>query len=107
MKGITQMEKEKLDSDIKMEEVSKCLMKTRNNVAPGSGGFTGAFYKVFWCYLKHVVLGAIHQIFKDKSLPISLRLGIIALIPKGACNYIDLIHPNLCSSEYISLCSSE
>ena len=59
-------------------------MKTRNNVAPGFGGFMGAFYKMFWCYLKHIVLGAIHQIVKDKSLPIRLRLGIIALIPKGA-----------------------
>ena len=67
-----------------MEEVSKCLMKTKNNVVPGSGDFTGAFYKVIWCYLKHVELGSIHQIFKDKSLPISLRLGLIALIPKGA-----------------------
>ena len=60
VKGITQIEKEKLDFYIEMEEVSKCLMKTRNNVAPGYGGFTGAFYKIFWCYLKHVVLGAIY-----------------------------------------------
>ena len=57
MKGITQIEREKLDSNIEMEEVSKYLMKTRNNVAPGCWGFTGAFYKVFWRYLKHVVLG--------------------------------------------------
>ena len=86
VKIITQIERGKLDSNIEMDEVSKYLMKTRNNVAPGLGGFTGAFYKVFWCYLKHVVLGAIHQIFKDKALPITLRLGIIVLIPKGAKN---------------------
>ena len=71
-----------------MEEVSKCPMKTRNNVAPRFGRFTGAFYKVFWCYLKHIVLRAIHQIFKDKALPVTLRLGIIELIPKGAKQYI-------------------
>ena len=58
--------------------------KKMNNVALGCGGFTEAFYKVFWCYLKHVVLGETHQIFEDKSLPISLRLGIIAIILKGA-----------------------
>ena len=42
-----------------------------------------AFYKVFWGNLKNIILGVVHQIFKDKQLPITLRLGIIALIPWG------------------------
>ena len=42
VKGITEIEREKIDSNIEMEEVSKCLMKTRNNVALGCGGFTGS-----------------------------------------------------------------
>ena len=42
------------------------------------------FTKVFWCFLKKVVLGAVHHIFEDKQLLITLRLGIIALIPKGS-----------------------
>ena len=67
-----------------MQEVSTCLRNTRNNVTPGCGGFTGAFYKVFWCYLKNVVLGAIYKIFEEKELPITLRLGVRALIPKGS-----------------------
>ena len=29
------------------------------------------------------MLGAIHEIFENKELPITVRLGIIALIPKG------------------------
>ena len=66
-----------------MEEVSNTLKNTKINVAPGAGGFTGSFYKVFWCYLKKIVFGAIHEIFKNRELPISVRLGIIALIPKG------------------------
>ena len=59
------------------------LKNTRNNVAPGAGVFTGAFYKVFWKFLKEIVLGAIHEIFENKELPLTVRLGIIALIPKG------------------------
>ena len=51
-------------------------------MAPGAGGFTGSFYKVFWCYIKWIVLGTIHKIFYNRELPISVRLGIIALIPK-------------------------
>ena len=31
---------------------------------------------------KKIVLGAIHEIFKNRELPLSVRLGIIALIPK-------------------------
>ena len=66
-----------------MDKVSKTLRKTKNNVAPGAGGFSGSFYKVFWCLIKWIVLGAIHEIFENKELPITVRLGIIALIPKG------------------------
>ena len=66
-----------------MEKVSNTLKNTRNNVAPGAGGFTGPFYKVFWKFLKVFVLGAIFEIFENKELPLTVRLGIIALIPKG------------------------
>ena len=84
VKMISEAEKAKLELEITMTKVSRCLKDTRNNVAQGSRGFSSAFYKVFWCYLKQVVLGAIHQIFKDKQLLVNLRLGIIALIPKGS-----------------------
>ena len=52
-------------------------------MAPGPGGFGGAFYKVFWRYLKWIVVGAIKEIYTNKELPLSQRLGIIALIPKS------------------------
>ena len=46
-------------------------------------GLGGGFYKVFWKYLKRVVVGAIGEIYENKELPLSQRLGIIALIPKS------------------------
>ena len=52
-------------------------------MAPGPGGFSGAFYKMFWKYLKQIVVGAIREIYDNKELPISQRLGIIVLIPKS------------------------
>ena len=66
-----------------MEEVSNTRKNTKNNMAPGVGGFMGSFYEVFWCFIKKIVMGTIHKIFDNKELPISVRLGIIALIPKG------------------------
>ena len=83
MKKISQIERDKLDEKITMKEVSTCLKNTRNHVASGCGGFSDAFYKVFWCYIKNVVLVTIHQIYEDKNLPVKLRLQIIALNPKG------------------------
>ena len=72
-----------MDRKITGDEVNNTLKNTRNKVAPGSGGFGGGFYKVFWKFLKTIVVGAINEINENGELPITLRLGIIALIPKG------------------------
>ena len=50
MKTISAFEKENLEKEMTMEEVSKTVKNTRNNVEPGAGGFMGAFYKVFWIF---------------------------------------------------------
>ena len=83
---VTKIDKEdvkRLELEITEGEVSSTLKVTKNNVAPGPGGFGGAFYKMFWKYLKYIVVGAIREVYKNKELPLSQRLGIIALIPKA------------------------
>ena len=74
---------QKLDGKITEEEVCRTLKKTRNNVAPDPGSFGGGFYKVFWKYLKKIVVSAFNEIYDVGEPPLTLRLGIIALIPKG------------------------
>ena len=69
--------------EITMAEIEFVLQKTRNNIAPGSSGFSGAFYKAFWPELKHTVHLAINSIYYDNELPESLRFGIVHIIPKG------------------------
>ena len=78
-----ELELRNTEAKITMEELSACLAKTRNNVAPGSSGFMGAFYKVFWVDLKSLVLKTIHDIFDDNTLPVSQRYGIVSIIPKA------------------------
>ena len=73
----------KMDRKITGDEVSNTIKNTRNNMAPGTGGFGGGFYKVFWKFHKTIVVGAINEIYENGELPITLRMGIIALIPKG------------------------
>ena len=54
IEDLTKLETEdcrKLECEITEGEVSVTLKNTKNNVAPGPGGFGGAFYKVFWKYL--------------------------------------------------------
>ncbi len=83
IKQLTEIELKNTEAKITMEELSTCLAKTRNNVAPGSSGFTGAFYKVFWVDLKSLVLTTIHNIFYNNTLPASQRYGIVTIIPKA------------------------
>ena len=62
---VTKIDKEdvkRLELEITEGEVSSTLKVTKNNVAPGPGGFGGAFYKMFWKYLKIIVVGAIREV---------------------------------------------
>ena len=72
-----------MDVRISEEEVGNTLKNTRNNIVTGYGGFGGNFYKMFWKFLKKIIVSAINEIFESEELPITLRLGVIALIPKG------------------------
>ena len=66
--------------------------KTKNNIAPGSSGFTDAFYKAFWTSLKYIIYKTINKIFADNELPESLQFGIVNKIPKGRKDHRHLIN---------------
>ena len=72
----------KLKCEITEGEVTVTLKNTKNSMAPSRGSFGGSFYKVFWKYLKKIVVGAIGEIYRNRELPLSQRLGIIVLILK-------------------------
>ena len=59
------------------------LENMTKNVSSGLGVFGHNFYKIFSKILKTKVVGAITEIYENGEIPIALRLGIIALIPKG------------------------
>ena len=62
MKKVSLDDKSRLEWKITGEDVSITLKQTRNNVAPGPGHFGGSFYKVFWKFLKNIVINAINEI---------------------------------------------
>ena len=48
VKKVCEEDKMGMERKISEDEVSNTLKNTKNNVAPGHGGFGGSFYKVFW-----------------------------------------------------------
>ena len=68
---------------ISVEELTTHLKKIKNNVSPGSTGFTNEFFKFFWVDIKHFVTRAINYSYELGQLSVTQRLGIVTIIPKG------------------------
>lgn len=69
VKTLSEVELQKTEFQITMEELSSYLKRTRNNTAPGLSRFTGSFYKINWSILTYIV----HQINMD-NCPIKLLI---------------------------------
>ena len=83
IKTLNPHELEQTEKEISMAEIEFSLQKNKNNIAPSSSGFSGAFYKAFWPEFKYIVHKTINSIYHDNELPDSLRFGIVHIIPKG------------------------
>ena len=80
---LTNAERESIEGELTMVELSNYLRKVRNNVSPGSSGFTGEFFKLFWKDLRQFMLSSVNYSFEIGSLSVSQKLGILTLLPKG------------------------
>ena len=80
---LAEVEKESMEGRITVEEMTKYLKKSKNNVAPGSSGFTNEFFKFFWRDIKNFVVNSVDYAFDNNRLSVSQNLGIISIIPKG------------------------
>ena len=80
---LSQTQKNRMEGEINIEELTRCLKKSKNNVAPGTSGFSNEFFKFFFRDLKILLVNSINYSFQHGMLSITQRLGIITLIPKG------------------------
>ena len=83
---LNETQKQNMEGLITVEELTKYLKKVKNNVSPGSTGFTNEFYKFFWVDLKLFITKAINYSYEIGNLSVTQRLGILTLIPKGDKN---------------------
>ena len=79
---LSESQKVNMEGKITLEEMTKYIKKCKNNVAPGSSGFTYDFYKFFWRDLKCFIIKSVDCAFENNRLSVSQNLGIISIIPK-------------------------
>ena len=72
----------KLDGLLTVEEATSYIKRCRSEASPGSDGYTGAFFKVFWRDLKTFIVNSLNFAYEEGSLSLSQRLGVIILLPK-------------------------
>ena len=70
---LKEVEKQTLNKDLTIEELSSTLQNMQNNKTPGIDGFPSEFYKVFWNKLKFFVLRSINTGFQKGMLSITLK----------------------------------
>ena len=71
-----------LEGEITVKEATKYLKKCRSDASPGSSGFTGGFYKLFWRNLKYSIVNSLNFAYETGNLSVSQKLGVIILLPK-------------------------
>ena len=72
----------KLEGLLRLEEATKYMKSCRSDASPGSSGFTGGFYKLFWRNLKVFVVNSLNYAYETGNLSVTQKLGVIILLPK-------------------------
>lgn len=80
---LSEPEQNSLEGEITLEEATNALKNMSNKKSPGSDGFTVEFFKVFWKYLKKIVIRSLNDGFRKGELSSTQKEGVIVCIPKG------------------------
>jgi exonuclease III len=80
---LTETERNSLEGKITLEEASWALKNMKNGKSPGSDGFSGEFFKVFWSRLGDFVVRSLNEGFVKGELSTTQKEGVIICIPKG------------------------
>ena len=62
----------------------------KNNKSPGLDGFTVEFFKFFWTDIGHFILQSLNYGYRNGSLSITQKQGVITCIPKQNKSRINL-----------------
>ena len=71
-------------------ELGFALKNMKNNKSPGLDGFTVEFFKFFWTDIGHFILQSLNYGYRNGSLSITQKQGVITCIPKQNKSQINL-----------------
>jgi exonuclease III/hemoglobin-like flavoprotein len=72
-----------LEGELTLAELKNALQKMKNNKSPGPDGFPVEFFKFFWPDLSKFILNSLNYGYKNGTLSITQKQGIITCIPKA------------------------
>ena len=91
-KVLSSTQRQELDKDITISEMTTALKQMANGKCPGLDGLSVDFYKMFFTIIGDVLFDAALESFKDKQLFQSALAGVINLIPKPKKDPRKLLH---------------
>ena len=80
--GLTEIQKEKCEGPLTLEECETSLNTFKLNKSPGNDGLTVEFYKYFWHLLKYMFIECFNEAFEEGNLTASQKQSVIILIDK-------------------------
>ncbi len=81
IKKLTNLQKESCEKPITENEILDSLKKLHNGNTPGTDRLSTDFYKLFWVYIKPLLIQSIEYAIETGELSIEQKGGIITLLP--------------------------
>ena len=87
---LSDKDSKELEGEILYSEYGFALKNMKNNKSPGLDGFTVEFFKFFWTDIGHFILQSLNYGYRNGSLSITQKQGVITCIPKQNKSRINL-----------------
>jgi mannosylglycoprotein endo-beta-mannosidase len=79
---LTENQKQSLEREISLPELTSALKRMKNNKSPGSDCFTADFFKFFWIEVGKFVFRSVNYEYQQRKMSVTQRQGVITCIPK-------------------------
>ena len=100
---IREEDKQMLDEELTINEITYALKEMRNSSAPGSDGLTNSFLKFFWLHINDMIVDSFNAAYEAGEMSILQKQAVITLIHKGK----DLSRDELVNWRPISLTNTD
>ena len=72
-----------LEGQLTYSEVLNAVKNAKNDMSPGTGGFSSEFFKFFWSDSGHFLIRSHNYAFKHVIYLSTQSQGIVSILPKG------------------------